>query len=161
MLENWNLVHKSRISYQDNPWRQGWPHPPGLQSGTFSVLQVWLWGWGGYWGTSKHARELKFGRQVKNHILWQSMMSRMTPSSKSPVRNLQRPSSLILRTEGVLEALLIMLESWNLVQKSRIAYHGDPWCQGWSHPQSLQSGTSNVLQVWLWGLGFLTHFYSC
>ena len=46
MLESWNLVHKSRITYQDDPWRQGWPHPPSLQSGTFSVLQVWLRGRG-------------------------------------------------------------------------------------------------------------------
>ena len=33
-----------------------------------NVLQVWLRGRGGSWGTSKHARELKFGTQVKNYI---------------------------------------------------------------------------------------------
>ena len=37
---------------------------------------------GGPWHTSIHARELKFGTQVKNHISWRSMMSRMSPSSK-------------------------------------------------------------------------------
>ena len=52
---------------------------------------------GGSWGTSKHARELKFGTQVKNHISWRSMMLRMTPSSKYPVRNHQHPPSMTLR----------------------------------------------------------------
>ena len=46
MLESWNLAHKSRITYNDNPWCQGWPYPPRHQSGTFSILQVCLWGWG-------------------------------------------------------------------------------------------------------------------
>jgi hypothetical protein len=55
---------------------------------------------GGSWHTSIHARELKFGTQVKNHISWRSMMSRMTPSSKYPVRNHQRPPSMTLRTGG-------------------------------------------------------------
>ena len=102
MLEGWNLEHKSRITHDDEPWRQGWLHPPSLQSGTFRILQVWLRGWGGSWGTSKHARELKFGRQVKNHKICRSMKSRMTPSSKSPVRNLQRPPSMTWGTEGFL-----------------------------------------------------------
>ena len=62
--------------------------------------KYWLWGQRGSWHTSIHSRELKFGTQVKNHILWQSMMSRMTPSSKYPVRNHQRPSSMTSRTGG-------------------------------------------------------------
>ena len=61
----WNLVHKLQTTYEDDPWHQWWPCPPRLQSGTFSILQVWL------------------------------------------------------RGQGVLEALLSMLESWNLVHKSR------------------------------------------
>ena len=50
---------------------------------------------------------------------------------------------------GVLNTLLFMLESWNLAHKSRITYHDDPWCQEWPHPPSIESGTFNVLQVWL------------
>ena len=46
MLQSWDLAHKSRITYHDDPWCQGWPRPPSLQSGTFSVLQVWLRGQG-------------------------------------------------------------------------------------------------------------------
>ena len=46
-----------------------------------------------------------------------SMMTRMTPSSKSPVRNRQRPTSMTSEDGGVLEALFIMLESWNLAHK--------------------------------------------
>ena len=39
-------------------------------------------------------------------------MSRMTPSSKSSVRNLENPQNMTSRTGGRgLEALLIMLES--------------------------------------------------
>ena len=53
---------------------------------------------GGSWLASNHARELKFGTQVENCITWWFMMSRMTPSSKSPVRNHQHPPSIISRT---------------------------------------------------------------
>ena len=42
MLERWDLVHKSIITYHDNPRCQKLPHPPSIQSGTFKVLQVWL-----------------------------------------------------------------------------------------------------------------------
>ena len=64
-------------------------HPPSMTSRT-----------GASWHTSIYARELKFGTQVNNYILWQSMMSRMTPSSKYPVRNHQCPASMTLRTGG-------------------------------------------------------------
>ena len=55
---------------------------------------------GSSWFTPNHARELKFCTQVNNHISWWSMMLRMTPSSKTPVRNLKRPPSMTWRTEG-------------------------------------------------------------
>ena len=78
---------------QDDSTRQGWPHPPSLQSETINVLQVWTSRMGGYCCTSNHTREQKFGTQVKNYIWW-SMMSRMTPSLKNPIRNLQQPPSM-------------------------------------------------------------------
>ena len=43
---SWNFQDKFLVVSQDDPTHQGWPHPPSLQSGTFSVLQVWLWWWG-------------------------------------------------------------------------------------------------------------------
>ena len=98
MLESWNLAHKSRITKHDNPWCQGWPFPPSLQSGTINILQVWTSRFGKVLD-KHHARELKFGTLVKNHISWQSIMSRMTPSSKSPVRNRQHPSSMDFKDE--------------------------------------------------------------
>ena len=106
MLESWNLGHKSRIIYNDNPWYQQCPHHPSILSGTFNVLQVWLWGW------------------------------------------------------GVIDTLIFMLESWNLAYKSRFTYHDNPWCKEWPHPSrsSIQSGTCNILQIWLQELGFLAHF---
>ena len=64
-------------------------HPPSMTSRM-----------GGSWGTSKHARELKFGTQVKNHISRQNILSMVTPSSKTPVRNLQDPPSMTSRTGG-------------------------------------------------------------
>ena len=82
------------------------------------------------------------------------MKSKMTPSSKSPVRNLQCPPSMTWRW-GVPDTLLFMLESRNLAHKSWITYCDYPWCQEWPHPPSIQSGTINVLQVWLWGWGVL------
>ena len=100
MLESWNLAHKSRITYHDNPLCQELPHPPSIQSGTLNVLHVWTSRTGGSWHTYIHARELKFGTQVMNHISWQSMMSRMNPSSKYPFRNHQPPPSMTSRKRG-------------------------------------------------------------
>ncbi len=90
-------------------WCQRWPHPKSLKTGTYNVLQVWILRNGGSWQCSNHARELKFSTQVKNHISWCSMMSRITPSSKTPVRNHRHLPSI--------DTLLIMLGSWNLAHK--------------------------------------------
>ena len=70
---------------------------------------------GGSWGTSNHAGEYKFGTQVNTHISWRSMMSKMTPSSKSPVRNLQCPPSMTLRKGGGgVEAQFIVI-IWTII----------------------------------------------
>ena len=53
---------------------------------------------GGYWFTSNHAGGRKFGKQVKNHISKLFMMSRITRSSKTPVRTHQCHPSMTLRT---------------------------------------------------------------
>ena len=100
MLESWNLAHKSSITYHDDSWCLQWPPPPSIQSGTINVLHLRTSRIGCTWHTSIHARELKFGTQVENHILWCSMMSRITPSFKYPVRIHQHPPSMTLRTEG-------------------------------------------------------------
>ena len=90
------------LVFQVDPWCHRWPHLPRLQSGTFSVLQVSTSRTGGSWHTSisNHARELKFGTKVNNCISWRYMMSRMTPSSITPVRNHQCPPSITSRTGG-------------------------------------------------------------
>ena len=49
---------------------------------------------GSPWHISSHAREPKFGTLVNNHISWWSKMSRMTQSSKTPVRSHQHPPSM-------------------------------------------------------------------
>ena len=105
MLESWNFAHNSGIAYHDDPWCQGWPHPPNIQSGTINIFQAWTSRMGVSWHTSNHAREQKFGTQVKNHISWRFMTSRMTISSKSPVRNHQRPPSMDFEDGGFLTHL--------------------------------------------------------
>ena len=69
----------------------------------------------------------------------------------------QESSKYRLKGHEVLDRLLIMLESWNLAHRSRITYHDYPWCQEWPHPPCIQSGTINVLQVWLRGRGAPWH----
>ena len=154
MLESWNLAHKPRIQYHDDPWCQGWPHPPSTQSGTIKILQVWLRGWGVLdtllfmlesWNLAHKSR-------ITYHDDPWCQEWPHPPSLQSGTINVLQ---VWLRGRGVLDTLLIMLESWNLAHKSRITYHDDPWCQGWPHPPRLQSGTTNVLQVWLQGQGVL------
>ena len=77
-------------------------------------------------------------------------MSRMTPSSKTPVGNQQCPPSMTSRTGGSWYTSF-MLESWNLSHWKIIIYHNDILCQGWPNPSRLQSKIFNVLQVWLQG----------
>ena len=60
MLESWNLAHMPRITYHDDPWCQGRPHPPSPQSGTINILQVWTLRTRVFWHTSNCARELKY-----------------------------------------------------------------------------------------------------
>ena len=79
----------SRITPSSKSPVRNHQHPPSMTSRT-----------GGSWHTSIHARELKFGTQVKNHISWWSMMSRITSSFKIPVRILQLPPSMTSRTGG-------------------------------------------------------------
>ena len=146
-LESRNLAHKSRITYHENPWCQEWPHPPSIQSGTLNILQVWTLRTGGSWHTSNQARELKFGTQVKNHISWLSMMSRMSGTIN------------ILQVHhggcGVPDTLCFMVECLNLAHIMIITYQDDLWNQGWLHPPSPQSGTINILQVHHGGWGVL------
>ena len=72
MLESCNLAYKSRITYHDDLWHQGWPITLNTWSGTINILQVWTSRRGGSWYTSNHIRELKFSTQVNNHIFWGS-----------------------------------------------------------------------------------------
>ena len=98
MLESWKLAHKSRITYHGDPWQQWWPYPPSTWSGTINVLQVWTSRTGCSWHTSNHSRKLKICTQVKNHILWWSMTSMMTQSSKFIVRTINVLQVWTLRT---------------------------------------------------------------
>jgi len=115
-LPRWSIM--SRMTHSSKTPVRNLQHPPSM---VFKDA--------GSWHTSNHARELKFGTQVKNHIWWQSIASKMTPSSKYPVRNHQCPPSMDL-IDGVFYTLLIKLESWNLANKSRTTYDDNPCHQG-------------------------------
>jgi len=147
MLECWNLRHKSRITYNDNPWCQKWRHPPSLQSGTLNVLQVWLRGWGVLDPLLFMLENWKLAHKSRityNDDPWCQEWPH-PPSIQSGTINILQ---VWLQGRGVLDTLLFMLESWNLAHKSSITYHDDPWCQELPHPPSIQSGTLNILQVW-------------
>ena len=66
MLESWSLAHKSKITYDEDPWFQVWQHPPSIQSGTIYVLHVWTLRTGGSCHTSNHGRDQQFGTEVRN-----------------------------------------------------------------------------------------------
>ena len=79
MVENWDLAHKSRITYINDTGCQktilfskypvrNHQHPPSVTLRT-----------GGSWHISIQARELNFSTKVKNHIPWISMMSGFDP----------------------------------------------------------------------------------
>ena len=67
------------------------------------------------------ARSLKLNMQADNHISIWSITSKMTQSSKSPVRNHQCPKILPWRI-GVIGKLMILLECKNLIFKLIIRY---------------------------------------
>ena len=74
-------------------WHQGWPCPPSLRSGTLNVLQVPPFLTPPSWHTSDWDINTKFS----GYLCWGEktsfMTSGTTTSSKSPVRNPQRPPS--------------------------------------------------------------------
>ena len=86
-ISRWSLM--SRMTPSSKIPVRNLQHPQSMTSRT-----------GRSWGPSKHARELKSGTQVKNHISERSMTSKMSPSPKTPVRNLQHSPSMTSRTGG-------------------------------------------------------------
>ena len=125
-------------------------HPPSMTSRT-----------SGSWHTSIHARVLRFGTQVKIHISWRSMMSRITPSSKYPVRNLQHPPSMTLRTRCSWHTSIHAREmkfgtqvknhiSWRSMM-SRMTSSSKYPVRNHQHPSSMDFEDGR----------FLTHFQSC
>ena len=76
-----------------------------------------------------------------------SIMSWMTLSSKSPVRNPQRPPSTPLLDPPLPDTLLIKISTRNFQGIFLRVKKHHPWHHGWPFPPSLWSGTLNVLQV--------------
>ena len=76
-----------------------------------------------------------------------STLSRMTPSSKCPVRNLQCPPSTPLLDPPPPDTLLIEISAWNFQSIFLGVKNHHSWRQEWPYPPCLRSGTLNVLQV--------------
>ena len=132
--------------------RLRWHHPPRLQLGTITVLQVWLQGWG-VLDTLLFMLEswyLAHKWRITYHDDPWCQEWPHPPSIESGTINILQ---VWLRGRGVLDTLLFMLESWNLAQKSRITYHDNPWYQQWPYPPRPKSGTMSVLPLWLRGQG--------
>ena len=113
MLQSLNLLHKSRIAYQDDPCCKKShimvihdvmnDHILEDSSQESSMSSKYIGSrMEGSWHTCNHDREQKIVTEVKNHISWRSMMSRMTPSSKYPLRNHQHPQSMNFLEGGCL-----------------------------------------------------------
>ena len=85
-----------------------------------------------------HIRSSEKFQDLPYHLPLWSMISKITLSFKSPVRNPKCPPSPKIRPD------LNHIGSSSNFQD--IIYHHDLWCQRWLHPPSIQSGILNVLQ---------------
>ena len=125
-------------------------HPPSMTSRM-----------GGSWHTSIHSRELKFGIQVKNHIYWRSMMSRIIPSTKYPVRNHQCPPSMDFKDRGSWHTSIYARElKFGTQDKHHISW--------WSMMSNMTPSSKYEVRnhqgppsITSRAGGFLTHIYSC
>ena len=101
-LETWNLAHKLRITYHEDPWCQESPHPSKYPVRNYKRPSSMTSRTGGSWHTFIHARVLRIGTQVRSHISWWYMVSRMTLSSRYLIRNHQHPQGIDIKDKGFL-----------------------------------------------------------
>ena len=100
LLGSWKFEYNSVMTNNVDSWCKIWyqrqSNPRIHQPGTINVLQVCLCSWSTY----NHARELKIWIQLKNeYICWfrlSTLVSNMFQSSKTLVRNHQRPPHMII-----------------------------------------------------------------
>ena len=97
--------------------------------------QIWAW-------SNLCQRFIKLSGYLPNNLMTWFMMSKMTPSSNSPVRNPPRPPSPKFSPD-----INHVGCSSNFQDIFLINYWHDLWYQRWPYPPSLQSGTLNVLHV--------------
>ena len=115
-----------------------WPNPSSPQSGTLNILEAPNLGYLSQI-RSNLDETFKIDPSVTTNIIFDVQL-KMTPSFKSPVRNLQHPPSpqlILSQTNHVW--------SWSNFQDRPLStYKPDPWYQKWPPPSSLHSGTLNV-----------------
>ena len=91
MLECQNFAHRSGIVYQKQLWGQGWSMSSMSLVRNHQCPPSHWWWQGPSWHTFTHARKLKFGSQVSNHIWRTFEMSKMTDvlivSSQKPSKS--------------------------------------------------------------------------
>ena len=70
------------------------------------------------------------------------------------LQNSSQDPSTSSKYDFVFDALIIMLESWKFEYNSGMTNYVNSWCQiyyqRWSNIPKFESGTINILQVWLW-----------
>ena len=98
------------------------------------------------WHTSNEDINTKLSGYLPGGKIRSSMTSRMTLSSKSLVRNPQRPPSTPF-WPPIPDTLLIKISTRNFQGIFLRVKQGHPGYQGWPCPPSFLSGTINVLQV--------------
>ena len=68
-----NLEDKLKLIYYDDLWCQRWPNPPSTWSVTTITPKVWTLITGVPWHNSNYSRELKFGTQLEDGVILDTM----------------------------------------------------------------------------------------
>ena len=87
---------------QSHPWYQVWTCPSSLLAGTLNIFQVLPWRTPHSWHTSNKDITTKLSGYLSWGQTRSSMTSRMTLSSRSPVRNHHCPPSTLIKERGFL-----------------------------------------------------------
>ena len=136
------LIHDVKFDTKDDPILQNSSQEPSTSSmyeGVLNRLIIILGSWNLF--TTKEwqimlIHDVTF--DIRDNPTFQN-------SSQEPPRS--------SKYDCVLDALIIMIGNWKDVHSSKMTYNVDSWCKIFylrgTNPPKPQSGTINVLQVWL------------
>ena len=135
-------IHAVIFDTKDDPIHQNSSQEPSTSSNYDCVLDVLIFFLGSWNFNTTQEWKIVLIYDIKFDIRYDPILHN---SSQEP------PMSF--KCDCVLDALLIMLESRKAVYNAIMTYDGYLWCQIWyqiwPNHSKLQSGTINVLQLWL------------